>query len=84
MTLSGGGGLNEVSHRLLLVFKMLFLMLLGVKVFVIGQDYATKDTFLLVHLTFQSNLGLKIWGGGQKSAKKCHVLFEWPLTSYEN
>ena len=20
--------------------------------------------------------------GGQKSAKKCHVLFEWPLTTF--
>jgi hypothetical protein len=42
----------------------------------------------LIDLIFQSNIGLKKSSkneechtrGGQKSAKKCHVLFEWPLT----
>ncbi len=54
-------------------------MLLDGKLFVTKQDKASKDTFFLIHLIFQSNLSLKIshqklknvtWGGGQKSAKK--------------
>ncbi len=34
-------------------------MLLEVKFLVKGQDYASIDTFLLIHFTFQSDLGLK-------------------------
>ncbi len=47
-------------------------------------------TFFLIQLIFQSNLGLKsaikkekshMEGGGmcQKSAKNCHILFEWTI-----
>jgi hypothetical protein len=32
----------------------------GSNFLVIGQDYSSKDKYLLIHLTFQSNLGLKI------------------------
>ncbi len=38
---------------------MLFLMLLDVKVFVTGQDKASKHTFFLINLIIQSNFGLK-------------------------
>jgi hypothetical protein len=44
-----------------LLFEMLFLMLLDVKLFVTGQDKASKDTrtFFLINLIIQSNFGLK-------------------------
>ncbi len=32
----------------------------GRLIFVTGQDNASKDTFFLIHLVFQRNLGLKI------------------------
>jgi hypothetical protein len=79
VTLGGGGGFSEVSHTLYLLFKTLFLILLEGKLCVTKQDKASKDTFFLVHLIFQSNLSQKISllklknvtrGGGQKSAKK--------------
>jgi hypothetical protein len=35
-------------------------MCLEVKLFVKKQDKASKDTYFLIHLIFQSNLGLKI------------------------
>ncbi len=63
-------------------------MLWDVNFFVTRQDKASKDTFFPTHLKFYSNLGIKISDlkkekchteGGQKSAKKCHILFEWPL-----
>ncbi len=41
------------------------------------QDYASNDTFLVIHFMFQSILELKIRGG--RGAKKCHIFFEWPL-----
>jgi hypothetical protein len=49
-----------MSHSIFLPFEMLFLRLLDVKLFVTGQDKASKDSFFLIHLIFQSNLGLKI------------------------
>jgi hypothetical protein len=59
-------------------------MLLEEKLFARKQDKASKYTRFLNHLKFQSNFSLKISQqnlknvtvGGQKSAKKCHVLFE--------
>jgi hypothetical protein len=55
-------------------------MLLEENFFITKQDQASKDTFLQLHLIFQSNLSLKIChqklknvtkgGGGQKSAQK--------------
>jgi hypothetical protein len=58
-------------------------MLLEGNFFLTKQDKASKDTFLQLHLIFQSNLSLKIshqklknvtqgggGGGGQKIAKK--------------
>ncbi len=48
------------------------------------QDYASKDGFLLINLTFQSNLGLKInvdkkknvaWGEGARKAQKSVTYF---------
>jgi hypothetical protein len=44
-----------MSHRLFLPFEMLFLMLLEANKNVIDQDKASKDTFFLIHLMFQSN-----------------------------
>jgi hypothetical protein len=35
-------------------------MLMEEKHFVTGQDNASKDTFFLIYLVFQKNLGLKI------------------------
>ncbi len=65
-------------------------MLLEGKLFDTMQDNAFKDTLFYIHLIFQRNLVLRTshqkmknvtrGGGGQKSAKKCHVLFERPLT----
>ncbi len=54
----GGGGVNEVSHRLFLLFEALFLMLLEAKCFVKKQVKALRDTSFLISLIFQSNLGL--------------------------
>ncbi len=48
-----------MSHSVYLLFKMLFLMLFDVKLFVPGQDKASKDTFFLTNLIIQSNFGLK-------------------------
>jgi hypothetical protein len=56
-------------------------MLLEEKLFITKQDKASKDTFFLIRLIFQSNLSLKIsrqklknvtpgGGGGKKKAKK--------------
>jgi hypothetical protein len=66
-------------------------MLLEGTLCVTKQGKASKDTFLLIHLIFQINLSLKIshqklkivtqGGGVGKVPKKCHVLFEWPLTT---
>jgi hypothetical protein len=65
-------------------------MFLEEKLVVTNQDTASKDTFFLIDLIFQSNIGLTIshqkmkkvtrGGGFRKVPKKCHVLFEWPLT----
>jgi hypothetical protein len=38
----------------------MYIMPLESKFFVADQDKATKDTLFLIHLVFQSNLGLKI------------------------
>ncbi len=65
-------------------------MLLEGILVVTKQDTASKDTFFLINLIFQSILRLKIshkkmknvtrgGGGVRKVPKKCHVLFEWPL-----
>jgi hypothetical protein len=53
---------------------------MDVNSFVWQQDQASKDTFFIIYLTVQGNLGLKIsdqkmkyvtqGGGGRKSAKK--------------
>jgi hypothetical protein len=71
-------------------------MLLEENFVVTKQDTASKDTLFFIDLIFKSNIVLKIsyqkiknvtqggWGGGgKKSAKKCHVLFEWPLTCFK-
>jgi hypothetical protein len=49
-----------MSHNFFLLFEMLFLRLLDVKLFDTVQDKASKDSFFLIHLKFQSNLGLKL------------------------
>ena len=46
----GGGGVDEVSHRLFSFLKVLFSMLLEEKLFVTKQDTASKDTFFLINL----------------------------------
>ncbi len=50
-----------------------------------------KDPFIIMHLTLQDKLGLKISDQNMKNvtrgvevSNKCHVLFEWPLTSFMN
>ncbi len=50
---------DEMSHSHFLLFEMLFLMLLDVKLFGTGQYKASKDTYFLITLIIQSNLGLK-------------------------
>jgi hypothetical protein len=50
-----GGGQNVTQP----FFEVLSLMLLDVKHFVTWQDKASKNTFFLKHLIFQSNFGLK-------------------------
>ncbi len=58
-----------------------------------GQYKASKDTFYISYLIFQSNLGLKnqwfkiekshtvVGGwGGKINTKKCDILFDWHLT----
>jgi hypothetical protein len=79
------GGQRSVTHTFLL-FEALFLMLLKGRVFVTKQDKASKDTFILIHLIFRSNLGLKINHQkiekchiGGRGVEKCHILFEWYL-----
>ncbi len=88
MTLGGEGGFDKVSHILFLLFEILFLMILEGELFVTKQHKASKDTFFLIHLVFQSNSGLKInfhlskikkchtreGRGGWKSAKKVYYL----------
>jgi hypothetical protein len=69
-----------MSNTLFLLFKILFLMLLEETLCVTKQDKASKDTFLLLHLIFQSNLSLKIshqklkivtqGGGGSEKCQK--------------
>jgi hypothetical protein len=56
----GGGGFNEMSQSLFLLFEMQFLLLWEEKNFVTGQDNPSKDTLFLIHLITQRNLGLKI------------------------
>jgi hypothetical protein len=48
----------------------MFLMLLEVKLFVTMQDKASKETFFLVHIIFQSNLVTKIQSS---KIEKCHT-----------
>ncbi len=55
-----GGGVDEVSHTLFIIFKILFLMFLEEKLDVTKQDTASKDTFFMINLIFQSNIGLII------------------------
>jgi hypothetical protein len=43
-------------------------MLWEEKLFVTGQDNASEETFFLIHLVFQRDLGLR--KGGQKNTKK--------------
>ena len=78
-----------MSQEFFLVgFYTLILMLLKVKSHVREQGKALKDTsFLLIKFTVQSPLVLKkdififkISHGVRKVPKKCHVLFEWPLS----
>ncbi len=89
MTLEeGGGGVRQNETHTFLLLKTLFLIRKDVKIFVSGQDNASKDTFLLFHLIFRDNLDLQISdlndtrGGSEKRQKKCHVLFEWLLTLF--
>jgi hypothetical protein len=53
-------GFDIVSHTLFLLFETLFVRVWEVKLFVTGQYKASKDTFNINHLIFQSNLGLII------------------------
>ncbi len=62
-------------------------MPLRVKSFVWQLVNASKSTFFLIQIAVLSKLGIKINDqikiivtGGGKGLKKCHVLFEWPLT----
>ncbi len=48
------------------------------KIFVRQQDLASKDTFLLLHLTVQGKLGLKVSNLKQKSVTR-----GWGLEKYE-
>ncbi len=57
---SEGGGVEEVSRLLFLLFETLILTLLEGKLFDTKQDKASIDTFLFIHLKFHSYLGLKI------------------------
>jgi hypothetical protein len=52
-------GVDKVSQILFLLFKTQFSMPLEGKCFITKQDKASKDTFLQIHLIFQSNLSLK-------------------------
>jgi hypothetical protein len=52
VTLGGGRGSPKCHTQFFLLFKTLFLMLWDVKIFVIGQDKASKDTFFLYQLIF--------------------------------
>ncbi len=86
----GGGGGSTMCHTsFFYFFKTVFLKLLETKSFVWQQDQALKDTFFLNNFGVKSKEGLKTidqkWskchtGGVRKVPKKCHVLFEWPLT----
>jgi hypothetical protein len=67
VTLGGGAGFNKESQ---LLFETLFLMLLEGKLFDTKQDKASKDTYFLIHLIFQSNLGLK---NRSFEIEKCHT-----------
>ncbi len=82
-----GGRYDVLSHRFYLQFETPFSVLLDMIIFVRQQDLASKDTFLLLHLTVQGKLGLKVsnlkqksvtrgGGGAGKVRNKCHVLFE--------
>jgi hypothetical protein len=48
-----------MSQSLFLLLELLFLMFLYVKLFVTGQDKASKHIFFLINLIIQSNFGLK-------------------------
>ncbi len=84
------GGFDKMSHNFFLLFEMLFLRLLDVKLFDTVQDKASKDSFFLIHLKFQSNLGLKLgdWklknvtrggGGSEKRQKSVTYYLNGPL-----
>ncbi len=82
-----GGGVRRSVTPTFLLFETLFLLLFEGQLFDTKQDKASTDTFLFIHLKFQSYLGLKIGHQKVKNVtrgkvpKKCHVLFEWPLAS---
>ena len=82
-------GVNKASHELFCFLNS------DIKAFtrkmssLIEQDFALKDTFFLIQFTIRwlevsenSNQKIKMshWGRGGGS-KKCHVLFEWTLSS---
>jgi hypothetical protein len=66
VTLRGGGGQRSVTHTFFVFFETLF----EGKLLVTNQHKASKDTFFLINLIFQSNSGLK-----KQSSKieKCHM-----------
>ncbi len=60
VTLGGGGGFDEVSHILFIIFKILFLMFLEEKLVVTKQDTASKDTFFLIKVEKSSVTVIKL------------------------
>jgi hypothetical protein len=56
----GGGGVQRNVTKSFFAFRNVVFNALGRKNFVTGQDNASKDTFFLIYLIIQRNLGLKI------------------------
>ncbi len=70
LTNSDKGSLDKMSQPFLCL-EVLFLILLDVNFFVTWQDKASKDTFFVIYLIFQSNFGLK--KNGWFKIEKCHT-----------
>ncbi len=71
MTLGGGG--STKCHPDFFAFWYTVLDLFGSKTFVTKQVVASKDTFFLIHLIFQSKLGLQI--SHQKLKNVTHIIW---------
>jgi hypothetical protein len=78
----GMGAQRSVTPSFFCFFTQ-FLMLLEGILFDTKQDNASKDTFFnLCNISKQfrpKNQLSKFEKGHNKSDKKCHILFEWPL-----